>query len=243
MASPLAPDDRFWYRLASRSALLTGLALMLVIAFFPFIQAASRGGLPKEFDPLAVFALREPTLFRLVLLVDSFAWFGLAGFLLAFAGLLAGRAPVAASIVAICGIAQIVGVIGAMARRAIPDLVSAYAVAAPDQQAVLLRSYLDLQNVVMSPFNAGSALRMVAFLVVAWVAWSMRDFPRWIAAGFGVIGLVALLAFLTTHFGTRIEALNSLRIALEGFFALAIVWAFWGRAAVPGLAVRAAAAL
>jgi hypothetical protein len=60
-----------------------------------------------------------------------------------------------------------------------------YAIAAPDQQPALLRSFLDLELVIRAHFAAGSLL-WSAGLLAASTAWPSGAFPRWLA------GLLAL---------------------------------------------------
>ena len=56
-----------------------------------------------------------------------------------------------------------------------------YAIAAPEQQPALLRSFLDLQLVIGAHFALGSLLWSAGLLLVASAAWSSGTFPRWLA--------------------------------------------------------------
>jgi hypothetical protein len=87
--------------------------------------------------------------------------------------------------------------LGAFSSSSIGGLATRYATAAPNQQAALLQSYLDLQGLIHSAYDIGLLLQGAGFLLVAWVAWAWMGFPRWLAAWLAIPGLLGLLFFIT----------------------------------------------
>lgn len=240
-----------WERLLSRWSLLYGLAFLAEFVGFAFavVSPLPRAGLPEQFDLTANFAVQAPVAFRLLALLRATTWFVIAGFLLFLAGIAASRAPFRASIIALCGMAQLLGVIGAFAEGAIPDLASSY-LASSAERAALLRSYLDLETLVLTPINGAAFLRAVGFLIVVWVALALPRMPPWLTALFGLAGLlgIAQVIFLVITGESPFREASTtpsplsvvvwLRVSLEMVLAFGVAAVFWRQPAVE--ATRAA---
>lgn len=130
---------------------------------------------------------------------------------------------------------QVIGLAGAYLRLGgTSDLAARYEDAAPDGREALLNSYLDLQLVVSSHFDAGALLWSIALILVASVMWSVAG-PRWLTA---LIGLPGILQLSNAVFGlvTGLDYLAflfilALPLLIAGFFALA--WRFWRKTPGP----------
>src|SRR5215213_9151403 len=168
-------EDVRWFRFLSRWAFFTGLVnlgnlLLSIVLFVPGPQASS---LPEEYGELVV-AISNPALYRLQLDIDIFGWLSLVVLFITLAVILVPRAPVRGTLLAACGIGQIVAVLGAFMRlEGIPALAERY-VQAKHDRATVLSSYRDLQAVITSHFSAGIMLWSVAFVLVAWVGLATR---------------------------------------------------------------------
>jgi hypothetical protein len=139
-----------WLKFMSRWALLAGLLqLGLLVAIFSVVlPAAQNSPLPMEYAEIAA-AGRSPTLYRLTITLDVADWLALGGFLITLAVLLVRRAPIRSTFIAACGIGMLAGFVGAYTRlNATSELAARYLTAAPDQQAVVLQSYLDIQRAI-----------------------------------------------------------------------------------------------
>jgi len=233
MSSLVDTADARWFRFLSRWALLAGFVdLGLLLAFFIVVLPASQNSpLPEEYFEL-VAASRNPALYRLTITLDVAGWVALGGFFITLAALLIRRAPIRSAFLAACGIGMVSGFIGAYTRlNGTSELAARYLTAAPDQQAALLQSYLDLQHVVFAHFNAGTLLWGIAFVLAASVAWSMAEFPRWLTVLIALPGLVeAPKSVIQIVTGADLGFLILLEIPLliAAFFAMAGV--FWRRA-------------
>ncbi|HEU5098835.1 MAG TPA: hypothetical protein VFU22_07450 [Roseiflexaceae bacterium] len=186
--------DARWFRFLSRWSLVAGLmALALFLAFsIAILPASQNSSLPAEYSEL-VAATHSPTLYRLAITLDVAVWLGLGGFFLALAAIFARRAPIRAMFLLACGLGMVVGVVGAYARLVgTTDLAARYVTAPAAEQASLLRSYLDLRLTIGANFGAGALLWSTALLLAASVAWSMAEFPRWLAVGLGLPGIIML---------------------------------------------------
>ncbi|HET9223400.1 MAG TPA: DUF4386 family protein, partial [Roseiflexaceae bacterium] len=197
MVSLLDTKDTRWLHLLSRWALVSGLALLGVLVTFGIGAAASQGSaLPPEYDEL-VWAAQLPVLYRVAAAFDLATWLGLDGLFILIATGFACRAPIRSSFIAACGAGQLAGAIGAFTRLiGVSDVAARYAIAVPDQQPALLRSFLDLQLVINAHFAAGSLLWSAGLLLVAWAAWSARVFPRWLAVLLALAGACNLMGDL-----------------------------------------------
>jgi len=124
------------------------------------------------------------------------------------------------------------GFIGAYARlNGTSELAARYLTAAPDQQAALLQSYLDLQRVVFAHFNAGALLWGIAFVLAASVAWSMAEFPRWLTVLIALPGLVEVpKSVIQIVTGADLGFLILLEGPLLMVVFFAVAWVFWRRA-------------
>jgi heme/copper-type cytochrome/quinol oxidase subunit 4 len=223
-----------WFRFLSRWALFTGLVnlgnlLLSIVLFVPGPQASP---LPEEYGELVV-AISNPALFRLQLDIEIVGWLSLVVFFIAFAAILLPRAPIRGTLLAACGIGQIVGVLGAFIRlEGIPGVAERYMQANQLDRAAVLSSYRDLQAVITSHFSAGILLWSVAFLLVAWVGLARRDFPRWLVVLFGLTGvlgmIVTILYFLTSNEEGQVYilvgVLDALLVVIVFF---AVAWTFW----------------
>ena len=240
MSSLIDAGDARWFRFLSRWCLLAGLVVLALFLVFGIVvlPASQNSPLPGQYDELVV-AIRNPALFRITSTLDVSTWLVEGGFLITLAALLGRRAPMRSTFIAACGIGQLAGVLGAFTHLdGVSDLATRYVAAAPEQQAGLLRSYLDLQLIVSTHFNAGALLWALASLLVASVIWSLADFPRWLT---GLIALQGAMQLTNGVFhivtGANLDTIFLVASVLEigGYFALA--WRFWRRTPTlaPGL--------
>ena len=232
MMSPIDTHASRWFRFLSRWALMTTLMVVGLFASF-FMVLGAAGSAPSDYAEL-VGAAQQPSAYRAVGVFDFLVWFGLGGTLVALSCVLAQQAPMRAAFIAACGVGQVVGALGGFIRlTAISDLAARYADASADQQASLVRSYLDLWLVIGAHFDAGSTLYGAGFLLVASAALSVRGFPRWLAGWFGLSGIWPLvsntLSFVDSPF--QVTGLFPLYMILGiAGLHLAIAVAFWRRA-------------
>jgi hypothetical protein len=181
--------DTRWLRMLARWGLMNGLVLLGVLATFALGATASQASaLPPEYDEL-VWASRLPALYRVAATLDLAMWLGLGGLFVLIAASFARRTPIRSTFIAACGAGQLAGAIGACTRlMGVSDVAARYAIAAPDQQPALLRSFLDLQLLINAHFAAGSLLWSAGLLLAASAAWSSSYFPRWLAGLLAVTG-------------------------------------------------------
>jgi hypothetical protein len=182
MMTPLLDGkDTLWLRTLSRWALMGGWVLLgMLVTFSILMTVGQAGGLPPEYDEL-VWASRQPALYRVAAALDLVTWLSLGGFFALFAAGFARRTPVRSIFIAACGAGQLAGAIGAFTRLvAVSDLAARFAIAAPEQQPALLRSFLDLQLLISAHFAAGSLLWSAGLLLTASVVWLAGVFPRWL---------------------------------------------------------------
>jgi hypothetical protein len=245
MASLIEIAETQWFRFLSRWGLVGGLVYLsgfvLYATLAPVLQSSK---LPPQYQDLAL-GTAQPTLYRLGMTNDMLNWLTLAGLFLGLAGVFARRAPIRSALLAACAGGQFIGFVGAALRfKGNTDLAAQYVTAAPDQQAVLLRSFLDLQYVVNACFFAGSWLWTVALVLFAWMAWSRAEFPRWL------VGVVALNAAISVPakvyeilMGESAPFVVSLvRIVLLMVICFCVAAAFWRRGPVPAPQVQPAPA-
>src|SRR5262245_17538838 len=234
MTSLVDSEDTCSFRFLSRWSLVTGLVAMgLLLDFFlTVLPAGHNSSLPQEYFEL-VAAIHSPALYRLAITLDVAVWVGLGGFFLALAAILARRAPIRGMFVLACGLGMVVGMVGAYARLVgTTDLAARYLTAAPDQQASLLRSYLDLRLMINANFGAGALLWSTALLLAASVAWSMAEFPRWLSVGLSLPGSIMLpkqILELVTGADLGVVFFPTFILLIVALFAMAGV--FWRRAA------------
>jgi hypothetical protein len=197
MVALLDTKDARWPRVLSCWALASGLALLGVLITFGIGATASQGSvLLPEYDEL-VWASRLPILYRVAATLDLATWLGLGGLFILIAAGFARRAPIRSSFIAACGAGQLAGAIGAFTRLiGVSDVAARYAIAVPEQQPALLRSFLDLQLVINAHFAAGSLLWSAGLLLAASAASSARVFPRWLAALIALVGACNLVGDL-----------------------------------------------
>jgi hypothetical protein len=236
MASQIEIAETQWFRFLSRWGLVGGLiylsGFVLYAILAPSTQASS---LPEDL----ALGTAQPTLYRFGMTNDMLDWLVLAGLFLGLAGVFARRAPIRSALLAACAGGQFIGFVGAAMRfKGNTDLAAQYVTAAPDQQAVLLRSFLDLQYVINACFFAGSWLWTVALALVAWLAWERADFPRWLV---GVVTLNAIISvpaktyeILTGESAPFVVTL--VRLVLLMVICFCVAAAFWRRA--PALVVE-----
>lgn len=224
-----------WFRFFSRWSLVAGLVILvfLPVFFVGIVSASQNSPLPSEYMEL-VAASKNPALYRLTITFDIATWLLLGGFFITLAALLARRAPIRSTFLAACGIGQVAGVIGAFIRlTGTSALAAQYVTAVPAQQALLRRSYLDLTRIFSAHFGAGQLLWAVAFLLGAWGAWSMKEFPRWLAVLIALPGIIALtqilLQFIT---GTDFSVLFFLTLPLFIVVFFTTAGVFWRRKSI-----------
>ena len=236
-------DEMARFRFLARWSLLAslvvlGLLLMFFTVLFPVVRDSP---LPAQYNDL-VRAGRNPAIFRLSIALTAAHWLLLGGFLLLLGAALAVRAPIGSAFIWACGIGQIAGVTGAFIHlNAVSNLAAGYAAAGPEQQGGLLRSYDDLRLVGTSLYAASDFMSALALLVVAGVtisaAGTALDFPRWLVAMCGLLGLFglgnAVADFATGSYAPDVPS-DFLRIVI--FFAVAVV--FWRRTRAEGLEAR-----
>jgi len=192
-------DHASWVRFLARYALF---AVMIDLITWPlvvlwFLPAGQGSPLGPAYDEL-VAATRNLAVYRVLITLDVAGWLMLGVFLITLAALFARQAPIRSALVAACGMGQVAGMSGAFVRlTAISNLAAHYATAAPDQQSILLRSFLDLQLVINSLFTAGGTLWAIALVLAASAAWSSAAFPRWLA---GLIALPGILNLTSNLF-------------------------------------------
>jgi hypothetical protein len=181
MSSLIDIGNANWFRFLSRWALLTAITYLgLILAFLTLVIPASQNSpLPETYFEL-VAATRSPIFYRLTIGVDVITNLALGGLLITLAALFAYRAPIRSTFIAAGGVGMLSGFIGACFRLAgTNQLAASYLTAAPNQQAAILQSYLDLLRLVNILFSAGGLMAGIAMLLAASVAWSMAQFPRW----------------------------------------------------------------
>jgi hypothetical protein len=227
-------DHAGWLRFLARYALL---AVMIDLVTWPlvvlwFLPASQGSPLAPAYDEL-VAATRNLALYRVLIMLDVAAWLMLVVFLITLGALFARHAPIRSALIAACGIGQVAGMSGAFLRlKGISDLATHYVTAVPDQQAALLRSFLDLQLVINSLFTAGGTLWAIAFLLAASAAWSSAAFPRWLA---GLIALPGILNLTSNLFemvtGSEILfVVNIVSVFLLTVVNFAVAGVFWRHA-------------
>jgi hypothetical protein len=235
-----------WLRFLGRFILVAVLMNILFWAMIIlwFIPASQGSSLAPAYDEL-VAASRNLAMYRLAIALDFEAWLQLGVLFVAFAAILARHAPVRSMFIAACGAGQVAGMIGGAIRfRGIGDLAASYLTAVPEQQAALLRSFLDLDRVVNGHFMAGSLLWAVALLLIASATWSLQEVPRWLTVVIALPGMLHLTSLLLEMvMGTGLGfAVDVLSIFLLTVVDIAIAVVFWRRgwtfSARPGKAAR-----
>ena len=170
-----------------------------------------------------------PRPIHLAVTFDAAVWLALGGFLITLAAVFAHAAPIRSTYLQACGIGQVAGLIGSYTRlTGTTAIADRYASAVPDQQAALLRSYLDIWLTVTSHFSAGGLLWSSGLVLTASVAWTRGAFPRWLAIGIDMPGIMMLAQQLANLIlGADIGFLfcPAIMLLVLDFFALA--WRFW----------------
>jgi hypothetical protein len=181
-----------WLGILPRLALFTAVAFSALF-FVIIVVIGFDDGVPFDYAAL-MQAGRAQGAYRLFSVLDMLVWLGIGATLLAWAGTLWQRARVRAAFIGGCAYGQLLGALGGSLRlNAVADLGARYASATPDVQAALLPLYLTVDRTINAHFSLGAALYGVAFLLIASVAVGLVGFPRWLAAWFGISGLVILL--------------------------------------------------
>jgi hypothetical protein len=225
MSMRIETSEAPWLRLLSRWAL--GTALLYIALLLVYIVGVG-------FDELAG-AARNPAAYRLGAGLDSLVWLGIGGILFAFAGAFVRLAPLRASLLAVCGIGQLAGVLGGFLRlSAVGELAARHAAASVDQQVVLAQIHQSLLQMVMAHYGAAGLLGGPGFLLVASLGLSVGWFPRWLAIWCALAGTWQVAGFLTTVAGSSVLLALYPVYALGGGIGLelAIAAAFWRRAAI-----------
>lgn len=192
-----------WLRFLPRWSLLVGLAtLTLPIVFVVGIgQQDSDDALGAIFVEL-LQAVRSPGMFRLGWTLDAIVWLLIGGSLLTLAGTLRRHAPVRGGFIAACGVAQVIGAAASLLRlNGIGDLAGLYAAAATAEQALYLSAHLNLWRVINALNHTGVLLQGTGFLLAAWAAFSLRGFPRWLAAWLALPGILSVVQFVLVAAG------------------------------------------
>ena len=216
-----------WLRFLSRWSLMVGLVVLAlpVLYFGGAAQRPSGSPLGAEYAEL-MQAMRGPALYRVTWIFDALVWLLIGVTLLALAGILRRHAPIRASFIGACGIAQFTGSVAGFIRlSAISDLAAHYPSAVPDQQAVLLQSYLNLWPVINSLYLVGTLLQGVGLLLAAWGVSSLRGFPRWLAIWLALPGLLAVLQFIIVTAGEPFSRPLNFIAVIVGTFGLNLAMA------------------
>lgn len=184
------------FRILARGSLVNALLILTYNVFYlTAVSAATDNALGQSYGALRQ-AIHSPVLYRLAWMSESLSWLVLGGTLIIFAGLFARREPIRATYIAVCGIGQLITSLGAFSLSSVSGLATRYLTASPNQQAVLLQLYLDLQGLTHSAYAVGILLEGAGFLLVAWVAWEWRGFPHWLTVWLAIPGLLGLLYFV-----------------------------------------------
>jgi hypothetical protein len=181
-----------WFRFLSRWALLTGLNYLgLILAVLTLVIPASQNSsLPENYFEL-VAAARAPIFYRLTIALDITAWMALGGLLITFAALFVRQAPIRSTFIAACGVAMVSGFIGACLRLGgTSALASSYLTATPGEHPAILQSYMELLRLINILFSAGGLLGGIGLLLVASIAWSISQFPRWSTSLLALSGIM-----------------------------------------------------
>lgn len=224
-------QDNFSTRLLhflSRWSLITAFSILMTLAIY-----ASAGSRPsdivagREYAEL-MRAVRSPVSYRFGAGFDVLNFLMVGGTMLIFAGLFARRAPIRAIFIAASGVAQLAGALGDFMRlTGISDLAARFAVAAPNQQTVLLQSFLDLNNVTRAHFGVGALFEVVGFMLVASAAWRLVRFPRWLAVWLAVPGLLGLGLMIPLITGSPVGLFLALDVIGLLSVHVGIAVAFW----------------
>jgi len=228
--STLAEPIR-WLRFLSRWSLIVGLVVVVlpVLYFGGAAQQPSGSSLGAEYAEL-VQAARSPAMYRVTWIFDALVWLMIGVTLLALAGILRRHAPIRATFIAACGIAQLTGSLAGFVRLiGISGLAALYPTAVPDRQAVLLQSYLNLWPVINSFYLVATLLQGVGLLLAAWGVSSLRGFPRWLAIWLALPGLLAVLQFIIVTTGAPFSRPLNFIAVIVGTFGLnlAIAVSLW----------------
>lgn len=221
-----------WFRFLSRWSLFAGLAVLGIFLAFGFgvVPAGQGSPLPPEHSELWA-AINSPAAYRLFMIFDVAVWLAYSGFFVTLAAVLVRHAPICGTLIAVCGVGQVVGMTGAFMRLYVTtDLAARYAGAAPEQQEALLQSNLDLWQIVGAHFGAGAMLTRVALLLAAWAVWSIPDFPRWLAALIALPGIVGLTqTALDLGVGVFVFPILLVQLFLSMVVFFVMAWRFWQR--------------
>ncbi len=229
MLSGIDAGGARWFGFLSRWSLFAGLAVLGIFLTFGLgVGPAGQGSpLPQEHSELWA-AINSPAAYRLFVTFDIAVWLAYGGFFVTLAAILIRHAPIRATLVAICGVGQLLGMTGAFMRlHGTTDLAARYAGAAPEQQEALLQSNLDLWYIVGAHFGAGAMLTRAALLLAAWAVWSMPGFPRWLVVLIalpGVVGLTQTVLDLTT--GLFVFPILLLQLLLSMLVFFTVAWTF-----------------
>ncbi len=181
-------------RLVSRVALATGIVVLILV-----IMAISLGG---DTDSPQAFSSHPQSLlspaYRAFATLDGLGWIFIGAALWALSVLIEPFAPLRSRVVALCGVAQLVGGLGGFTRlEALPDLAARYISANPAQQTALLDSYRTLYvGPIDAMFTTGQIFQAAGFLLVATAALAVPRFPRWLAIYVGLPGVTAGLLLI-----------------------------------------------
>lgn len=229
--STRSSTEDLWLKFLSRWSLITALIFMSLIAVF-FIAVASDVPMDKA---LLIGAARRPFAHRLHTSLDSAGWLGIGGVLLAFASVLAARAPIRSAFIAACGIGQLIGSAGGfILLYLIEDLATRYTRANPDVQTTLMQTSGDFMNVAGSLWSLGALLYGAGFVLIASVIRSDARFPRWLAVWIGLAGIYPIVQRLLAIAAVDLRPYFSAYLILGQialYIAIAVV--FWRRRARP----------
>jgi Domain of unknown function (DUF4386) len=247
MATSISQDNlsERLFHLLSRLSLVIALSILVYTAFyFAATAAATDKAIGQGYGALRQ-AIHSPVLFRLAWLSESLSWLVVGGTLIIFAGLFARRTPIRAACIAATGIGQLFTSLGAYSLSNVSVLAMRYATAAPSQQAALLQSFLDLQGLTHSAYDIGLLLQGAGFLLVAWVAWERRGFPRWLTVWLAIAGLPGLGFFIVG--ATDAPSALAFALVVLGSIGLMVVYVtmaviFWRLAATVHADVASASA-
>ncbi len=181
-------------RLVSRVALATGIVVLLLV-----IMGIGLGG---DVDSPQVLSSNPQSLlspaYRAFATFDGLGWILIGAALWALSVLIEPFARLRSRVVALCGVAQLVGGLGGFTRlEALPDLAARYISANPAQQITISDSYRTLYvGPINAMFTTGQIFQAAGFLLVASAALVVPRFPRWLAIWVGLPGVTAGLLFI-----------------------------------------------
>jgi hypothetical protein len=157
----------------------------------------------KEADSMIQLAENMPGVFHLIMATDVAFYLTLSVTMLALASLLRYCAPIRGTLLAVCGIAQLTGIVVGFMRSEVVEhlLASGYITADPEKKMFLLGLF-DLADEISKSFYLSAYLMAgFGFLLAAWITFSLPGFPQWLAACLAFPALTGLVLAIFSLFG------------------------------------------